>query len=97
MAGAIAILGKGPVLVAMWGPKPNGAGLLCPRHIKGGMNDATAGQPTTAEHWLTYADAAERLRLTLEAVRALARRQHWQRRSPNAVGGQTWILYRRTD
>ena len=66
--------------------------MLCPRHIKGGMNDATAGQPTTAEHWLTYADAAERLGLTLEAVRALARRQHWQRRSPNAVGGQTWIL-----
>src|SRR3954453_22537047 len=52
----------------------------------------TAEQPPTAEHWLTYAEAAERLGLTPEAVRALARRQHWPRRSPNAVGGQTWIL-----
>lgn len=52
----------------------------------------TAEQPLTAEHWLTYAEAAERLGLTPEAVRALARRQHWPRRSPNAVGGQTWIL-----
>jgi hypothetical protein len=41
---------------------------------------------------LTYTEAAERLGLTPEAVRALARRQHWPRRSPNAVGGQTWIL-----
>src|SRR3954452_3725351 len=52
----------------------------------------TAEQSLTAEHWLTYAEAAERLGLTPEAVRALARRQHWPRRSPNAVGGQTWIL-----
>src|SRR4051812_36615940 len=52
----------------------------------------TAEQPPTAEHWLTYAEAAQRLGLTPEAVRALARRQHWPRRSPNAVGGQTWIL-----
>jgi len=52
----------------------------------------TAEQPPTAEHWLTYAGAADRLGLTPEAVRALARRQHWPRRSPNAVGGQTWIL-----
>src|SRR3954452_5784936 len=52
----------------------------------------TAEQSLTAEHWLTYAEAAERLGLTPEAVRALARRQHWPRRSPNAVGGQTGIL-----
>src|SRR4051795_4168592 len=52
----------------------------------------TAEQSLTAEHWLTYAEAAERLGLTPEAVRALARRQHWPRRSPKAVGGQTWIL-----
>src|SRR3954447_21775596 len=52
----------------------------------------TAEQSLTAEHWVTYAEAAERLGLTPEAVRALARRQHWPRRSPNAVGGQTWIV-----
>jgi hypothetical protein len=52
----------------------------------------TAEHPPIAEHWLTYAETAERLGLTPEAVRALARRQHWPRRSPNAVGGQTWIL-----
>src|SRR3954447_10106774 len=52
----------------------------------------TAEQPPSGEQWLTYADAADRLGLTLEAIRSLARRQHWPRRSPNAVGGQTWIV-----
>ncbi len=46
----------------------------------------------TGGHWLTYAEAAECLGLTTEAVRALARRQKWDRRSPNAIGGQAWVL-----
>jgi hypothetical protein len=43
------------------------------------------------EHWLTYTEAAERLGLTVNAVRALARRQGWPRRSPNVIGGQAWV------
>src|SRR3954464_15838835 len=43
------------------------------------------------EQWLTYADAAEKLGLTVNAVRALARRQRWPRRSPNVIGGQAWV------
>src|SRR4051794_4075569 len=43
------------------------------------------------EHWLTYTEAAERLGLTVNAVRALARRQRWPRRSPNVIGGQAWV------
>ncbi len=46
----------------------------------------------TGGHWLTYAEAARRLGLTTEAVRALARRQKLDRRSPNAIGGQSWLL-----
>ncbi|MFL5285654.1 MAG: hypothetical protein ACJ8AW_32935 [Rhodopila sp.] len=45
----------------------------------------------TDEHWLTYAEAAEKLGLTVNAVRALARRQRWPRRSPNVIGGQAWV------
>jgi hypothetical protein len=43
------------------------------------------------EHWLTYTEAAEKLGLTVNAVRALARRQGWPRRSPNVIGGQAWV------
>ena len=45
----------------------------------------------TNEHWLTYTAAAEKLGLTVNAVRALARRQGWPRRSPNVIGGQAWV------
>jgi hypothetical protein len=51
----------------------------------------TDDRPTDG-HWLTYAEAAKCLGLTTEAVRALARRQKWDRRSPNAIGGQAWVL-----
>src|SRR3954464_11996524 len=43
------------------------------------------------EQWLTYSEAAEKLGLTVNAVRALARRQGWPRRSPNVIGGQAWV------
>ena len=42
--------------------------------------------------WMTYAEAAKALGLTTEGVRALARRQRWPRRSPNAIGGQAWVM-----
>ncbi len=45
----------------------------------------------TNDHWLTYTEAAEKLGLTVNAVRALARRQGWHRRSPNVIGGQAWV------
>lgn len=46
----------------------------------------------TDDCWMTYAEAAKNLGLTTEGVRALARRQRWSRRSPNAIGGQAWVL-----
>jgi hypothetical protein len=42
--------------------------------------------------WLTYRQAAAELGVTPEAVRAMARRKGWPRRSPNAAGGQAWVL-----
>jgi len=39
------------------------------------------------EDWLTYAEAGRLLGKTPEAVRALARRQHWPRQTPNLPGG----------
>jgi hypothetical protein len=45
----------------------------------------------TDDCWMTYAEAAKALGLTTEGVRALARRQRWPRRSPNAIGGQAWV------
>ena len=41
---------------------------------------------------MTYAEAGQILGISPEAVRALARRQRWSRRSPNAIGGQAWVL-----
>src|SRR5215213_5409384 len=46
----------------------------------------------TDDCWMTYAEAAKAFGLTPEGVRALARRQRWPRRSPNAIGGQAWVL-----
>jgi hypothetical protein len=46
----------------------------------------------TDDYWMTYAEAAKKLGLTSEGVRALARRQRWPRRSPNAIGAQAWVL-----
>jgi hypothetical protein len=59
---------------------------LVARYNKHMINDQM-----TDEHWLTYAEAAEKLGLTVNAVRALARRQGWPRRSPNVIGGQAWV------
>ena len=43
------------------------------------------------ERWLTYTEAAQLLGKTQEAVRALARRQHWPRQSPNLPGGHARV------
>ena len=42
--------------------------------------------------WLTYEEAASRLDISTEAVRALARRRKWPRQSPNAPGGRARVL-----
>jgi hypothetical protein len=55
-------------------------------------DEHTDEQAEAAEYWLTYAQAAQAMGLTVEAVRSIARRQKWPRRSPNAVGGQAWVL-----
>jgi hypothetical protein len=44
------------------------------------------------ERWLTYAAAGELLGISPEAVRQLARRRGWPRRTPNAYGVQAQIL-----
>jgi hypothetical protein len=42
--------------------------------------------------WLTYKQAAERLGVSAEAVRALARRRGWSRSTPNEIGGAARVL-----
>ena len=42
--------------------------------------------------WLSYTEAAQLLGISSEALRSLARRHQWDRRSPNAIGGQAWVL-----
>lgn len=42
--------------------------------------------------WMTYEEAASRLDISTEAVRALARRCKWPRQSPNAPGGRARVL-----
>ncbi len=42
--------------------------------------------------WLTYTEAAQLLGISSEALRSLARRNRWDRRSSNAVGGHSWVL-----
>jgi hypothetical protein len=51
----------------------------------------TAARPSEGR-WLTYADAAQLFGISTEALRSLARRHRWDRRSANAVGGQSWVL-----
>jgi hypothetical protein len=51
----------------------------------------TDDRPTEG-HWLTYGEAAQLLGISSEALRSLARRHRWDRRSPNAIGGQAWVL-----
>src|SRR4051794_28436554 len=48
--------------------------------------------PDEHDNWMTYAQAAEILGLSVEAVRTIARRQKRPRRSPNAIGGQAWVV-----
>jgi len=43
-------------------------------------------------HWLTSAQAGQRLGISPEAVRQLARRRGWPRRTPNAYGGLATVL-----
>lgn len=91
MATTAARLAEEPVLAPRLGSEAKRTGLLrasCPvaRYNKRMIDD----QPTD-EHWLTYAEAADKLGLTVNAVRALARRQRWPRRSPNVIGGQAWV------
>ena len=45
-----------------------------------------------AGEWLTYKQAAERIGISAEAIRALARRRGWSRRSPNEIGGAARVL-----
>src|SRR5215213_2544092 len=53
-------------------------------------------RPTTDRppegRWLTYGEAGQLLGISSEALRSLARRHRWDRRSPNAIGGQAWVL-----
>jgi len=51
----------------------------------------TADRPPEGR-WLTYGEAAQLLGISSEALRSLARRHRWDRRSPNAIGGQAWVL-----
>jgi len=45
-----------------------------------------------AGRWLTYTEAGNLLGISSEAVRQLARRRSWPRRTPNAYGVQAMIL-----
>jgi hypothetical protein len=46
------------------------------------------------EQWLSYAEAGERLGIAAQAVRHLARRRGWARRTPNAYGDRALVLVR---
>jgi hypothetical protein len=56
------------------------------------MSDRPTADRPPAGRWLTYAEAAQLFGISSEALRSLARRRRWDRRSPNAVGGQSWVL-----
>ena len=47
---------------------------------------------TTDQQWLTYVEASEALGITVEAVRALTRRQKWPRQRPNGIGQVVRVL-----
>jgi predicted transcriptional regulator len=44
------------------------------------------------EHWLTYAETADLLGISPEAVRQRARRYKWPRRTPNEHGAVARVL-----
>jgi hypothetical protein len=44
------------------------------------------------ERWLTYAEVGELLGISVEAARALARRQNWPRRTPNEHNALARVL-----
>ena len=46
----------------------------------------------TDQQWLTYVEASEALGITVEAVRALTRRQKWPRQRPNGIGQVVRVL-----
>jgi hypothetical protein len=56
------------------------------RLIEGVTVDNTQGE------WLTYRQAGERLGVSPEAVRSLARRRGWSRQTPNDIGGVARVL-----
>jgi hypothetical protein len=56
------------------------------------MSDRPPTDRPPEGRWLTYAEAARLLGISSEALRSLARRHRWDRRSANAVGGQSWVL-----
>jgi hypothetical protein len=56
-----------------------------------GDRGVTGGQ-MPEERWLTYAEAAQLLGRSTEAIRALVRREKWPRRIPNDYGSPTLIL-----
>jgi hypothetical protein len=55
-------------------------------HYQGATVDNTEGE------WLTYRQAGERLGVSPEAVRSLARRRGWSRQTPNEIGGVARVL-----
>jgi hypothetical protein len=56
------------------------------RSFEGVTVDNTQGE------WLTYRQAGERLGVSPEAVRSLARRRGWSRQTPNDIGGVARVL-----
>src|SRR4051812_17207973 len=91
MAATAARLAKEPLLAPRLGSEAKRIGLLRASCLVARYNKHMIDDQPTDEHWLTYAEAADKLGLTVNAVRALARRQRWSRRSPNVIGGQAWV------
>jgi len=91
MADAVTELAEKRFLAPKLGSEAKWTGLLCASCLVARYNKRMIDDQPTDEHWLTYAEAAEKLGLTVNAVRALARRQRWPRRSPNVIGGQAWV------
>jgi hypothetical protein len=52
----------------------------------------TDERPPDDDRWFTYVDAAERLGISPEAVRAICRREKWPRRRPNKIGEPVHVL-----
>jgi hypothetical protein len=48
--------------------------------------------PESTSGWLTYAEAAERLGSTPEAVRTRSRRENWPKQRPNVGGGLARVI-----